>query len=111
MEIAVYGHFGFALLLIPTAAADYLEYERFLLLDAIEPYINAGKVKVFSINSITCGTDAQGEVSVRLQKNGMVVNGQGSDTDIVIASAQAYINALNKLYTAGARQHPQLSAL
>lgn len=52
MDIAVYGNFGFALLLIPTAAADYLEYERFLLLDFIEPYINAGKVKVFSINSI-----------------------------------------------------------
>lgn len=52
MDIAVYGNFGFALLLIPTAAADYLEYQRFLLLDFIEPYINAGKVKVFSINSI-----------------------------------------------------------
>lgn len=52
MEIAMYGHYGFALLLIPTAAADYLEYERFLLLDVIQPYIDAGKVKVFSINSI-----------------------------------------------------------
>ncbi len=52
MEIVVYGHFGFALLLLPTAAADYLEYERFLLLDALKPYIKAGKVKVFSINSI-----------------------------------------------------------
>ena len=52
MEIAMYGHFGFALLMLPTAAADYLEYERFLLIDALEPYIDAGKVKVFSINSI-----------------------------------------------------------
>ena len=52
MEIAMYGHYGFALLLIPTAAADYLEYERFLLLDVIAPFIDAGKVKVFSINSI-----------------------------------------------------------
>lgn len=52
MEIAVYGHYGFALLLIPTAAADYLEYERFLLIDAIKHHIDAGKVKVFSINSI-----------------------------------------------------------
>lgn len=52
MEIAVYGHYGFALLMLPTAAADYLEYERFLLLDALEPLINAGKMKVFSINSI-----------------------------------------------------------
>jgi len=52
MEIAVYGHYGFALLLLPTAAADFLEYERFQLIDAIAPQINAGKVKVFSINSI-----------------------------------------------------------
>lgn len=52
MEIATYGHYGFSLLLLPTAAADYLEYERFLLIDAIAPYIDAGKVKVFSINSI-----------------------------------------------------------
>lgn len=52
MEIAVYGHSGFALLMLPTAAADYLEYERFLLIDAISKYINEGKVKVFSINSI-----------------------------------------------------------
>lgn len=52
MEIVMYGHYGKALLLLPTAAADYLEYERFLLIDAIAPYINEGKVKVFSINSI-----------------------------------------------------------
>lgn len=52
MEIAVYGHFGFALLMLPTAAADYLEYERFHLISALEPFIAAGKVKVFSINSI-----------------------------------------------------------
>ena len=52
MEIAIYGHWGFPLLLIPTAAADYLEYERFLLIDAIAPYIDAGKVKVFSVNSV-----------------------------------------------------------
>ncbi len=52
MEIAVYGTYGFSLLLIPTAAADYLEYERFELINAIKPLIDAGKVKVFSINSI-----------------------------------------------------------
>ncbi|HQV34072.1 MAG TPA: esterase, partial [Calditrichia bacterium] len=52
MEIAVYGHYGFALLMFPTAAADFLEYERFQLIDAISPQINAGKIKVFSINSI-----------------------------------------------------------
>lgn len=52
MDVAVYGHYGFALLLIPTAAADFLEYERFQLIDSLAPLIDAGKCKVFSINSI-----------------------------------------------------------
>ncbi len=52
MPIVTYGHYGFALLLVPTAAADYLEYERFQLIDAIAPFIDAGKIKVFSINSM-----------------------------------------------------------
>ncbi|HQY04745.1 MAG TPA: alpha/beta hydrolase-fold protein [Lacunisphaera sp.] len=52
MEVAVYGQYGFALLMFPTAAADYLEYERFHVIDAIAPYINSGRCKVFSINSI-----------------------------------------------------------
>ena len=52
MEIVTYGHYGDALLLLPTAAADYLEYERFQLIDALSKYINEGKFKVFSINSI-----------------------------------------------------------
>ena len=52
MEIVEYGHFGFALLLLPTAAADFLEYERFLMIDVIAKHIEAGKVKVYSINSI-----------------------------------------------------------
>ena len=52
MPIASYGHFGFVLLLIPTAAADYLEYERFQLIDALAPFINSGKLRVFSIDSM-----------------------------------------------------------
>lgn len=52
MEIVTYGHFGFPLLMFPTAAADYLEYERFYMIDAMKDSIEAGKVKVFSINSI-----------------------------------------------------------
>src|SRR5678809_1777107 len=52
MPVAIYGHYGFALLLVPTASADYLEYERFQLMDSLQPYIDGGKVKVFSINSI-----------------------------------------------------------
>ncbi|NML21793.1 esterase [Pseudoflavitalea sp. G-6-1-2] len=52
MPIATYGFYGYALLLIPTAAADYLEYERFQLIDSLAPHIDAGRVKVFSIDSI-----------------------------------------------------------
>ncbi len=48
----MYGHYGFALLMFPTAAADYLEYERFHLIDSIAQFIESGKIKVFSINSI-----------------------------------------------------------
>ena len=52
MPVAVYGYYGFALLLVPTAAADYLEYERFQLIDSLASFIDSGKIKVFSINSI-----------------------------------------------------------
>ena len=52
MEIVVYGYSGYALLLFPTAAADFLEYERFHLLDAIGGFLSRGDIKVFSINSI-----------------------------------------------------------
>ena len=52
MPIVTYGDYGFALLLVPTAAADYLEYERFQMMEILAPYINGGKVKVYSINSI-----------------------------------------------------------
>ena len=75
---------------------------------AIESIINSGTtLKLYSVNAITSGTDAQGEVTVRLEKGGHVVNGAGADTDIVIASAKAYLNALNKLGTARERAHPQ----
>ena len=52
MPIATYGDYGFALLMVPTAAADYLEYERFQLMDTLSHFIDSGKVKVFSIDSI-----------------------------------------------------------
>jgi 2-isopropylmalate synthase len=62
---------------------------------------------LYSVNNITSGTDSQGEVTVRLNKAGRIVNGQGADTDIVIASVKAYINALNKLMGGEIRHHPQ----
>ena len=52
MPIASYGDYGFALLLVPTAAADYLEYERFQLMDTLAPLVNSGKLRIFSVNSI-----------------------------------------------------------
>lgn len=52
MPVAAYGHYGWALLMIPTAAADYLEYERFQLVNALRPLLDGGRIKVFSINSI-----------------------------------------------------------
>jgi 2-isopropylmalate synthase len=60
------------------------------------------------VNAITTGTDAQGEVTVRLANGGRIVNGQGADTDIVVASARAYLNALNRLYQGNERLNPQL---
>ena len=63
---------------------------------SIESIVNSdAELLLYSVNNITSGTDSQGEVTVRLSKGGRIVNGQGSDTDIVIASAKAYINALN----------------
>lgn len=77
---------------------------------AIENIVHSQtKLKLYSVNNITSGTDSQGEVSVRLSKNGKIVNGQGADTDIVIASAKAYINALNRIVVLEReREHPQL---
>ena len=66
-----------------------------------------GTLELYSVNAITSGTDAQGEVSVKLEKAGRQVYGSGSDPDIVIASANAYLDALNKLALATEREHPQ----
>ncbi|MCW8839567.1 MAG: 2-isopropylmalate synthase [Gammaproteobacteria bacterium] len=77
-------------------------------LKAIESMIQSGtELQLYSVNNITSGTDSQGEVTVRLEKAGRIVNGQGADTDIVIASARAYINALNKILAPAERAHPQ----
>jgi 2-isopropylmalate synthase len=76
---------------------------------AIEQIVSSGtELQLYSVNNITSGTDAQGEVTVRLSKGGRIVNGQGADTDIVVASAKAYLNALNKLHNNAERAHPQL---
>jgi 2-isopropylmalate synthase len=75
---------------------------------AIEKIIDCGcSLLLYSVNNITTGTDSQGEVTVRIEKDGRIVNGNGADTDIVIASAKAYINALNRMTLDIARAHPQ----
>ena len=78
-------------------------------LAAIETIADSGaELLLYSVNAITTGTDAQGEVTVRLSKDGRVVNGQGADTDIIVASAKAYLNALNKLQGSTERLNPQV---
>lgn len=62
---------------------------------------------LFSVSNITTGTDSQGEVTVRLANHGRVVNGMGADTDIVVASAKAYLSALNKLGSRSSKVNPQ----
>ena len=75
---------------------------------AIEKVIKSeADLQLYSVNSITQGTDSQGEVTVRLEKDGYIVNGVGSDTDIVVASVKAYLHALNLLESSSERSHPQ----
>lgn len=62
---------------------------------------------LYSVNNITEGTDSLGEVTVRLERNGHIVNGVGADTDIVTASVKSYLDALNLLESNTSREHPQ----
>ena len=75
---------------------------------AIESLAKSGaELLLYSVNAVTQGTESQGEVTVRLSKGGRIVNGVGADTDIIVASAKAYINALNKLASKMERLNPQ----
>jgi 2-isopropylmalate synthase len=66
--------------------------------NAIKELTNSNfKLKLFQVHAITAGTDAQGEVTVRLEDDLLFSQAKGSDPDIIVASAKAYINALNKL--------------
>ena len=65
-------------------------------------------LQLYSVSNVTQGTDSLGEVNVRLEHNGRIINGQGADTDIVIASAKAYLHALNKVLADTDRAHPQI---
>lgn len=75
---------------------------------AIEAIVGeSASLALYSVNNITSGTDSQGEVTVRLEKGGRIIHGHGADTDIVIASAKAYVEAWNKLACDARREHPQ----
>jgi 2-isopropylmalate synthase len=78
---------------------------------AIEAHVGSGaEMVLYSVNAISGGTEAQGEVTVRLSRAGRIVNGVGTDPDIVAASAKAYLAALNKLHDKTERVNPQFEA-
>ena len=73
-------------------------------LKAIEVHVKSGaEMVLYSVNAISGSTESQGEVTVRLQNSGRVVNGVGADPDIVVASVKAYLSALNKLQSKAER--------
>jgi 2-isopropylmalate synthase len=81
------------------------------IFNAIESLMeSSAELQLYSVNAVTQGTDSQGEVTVRLQKDGRIINGQGADTDILVASAKAYLNAVTLLRNPGG-MHPQLGGV
>ncbi|OVZ57924.1 2-isopropylmalate synthase [Pigmentiphaga sp. NML080357] len=76
--------------------------------NAIESHVHSdAELLLFSVNAITTGTESQGEVTMRLSRAGRIVNGVGADPDIVVASAKAYLSALNKLQSRVEKVHAQ----
>ena len=75
---------------------------------AIESVAKSGaQLQLYSVNAIAEGTDSQGDVTVRLEHGGNIVNGVGADTDIITASAKAYLHALNMLASKAEKHHLQ----
>jgi 2-isopropylmalate synthase len=72
-----------------------------------EAYPHAATLQLFQISAVTEGTDAQAQVSVRLEEDGRTVTGKASDTDTMVAAAYAYVNALNKLLVKRQKQEPE----
>ena len=62
-----------------------------------ELFPHEARLQLYQVHAVTHGTDAQAEVTVRLEENGRSTNGQGADTETMVASVKAYVNALNKL--------------
>ncbi len=75
---------------------------------AIEKIANSqSELQLYLVSAVTQGTDSLGDVTVRLEKEGVIVNGLGSDTDVIVASVKAYLNALNLLDAGIIKAHPQ----
>jgi 2-isopropylmalate synthase len=72
-----------------------------------ELYPHTVNLQVYQVKAVTEGTDAQANVSVRLEEDGRTVTGRGADTDTLVASAYAYVNALNKLLVKRKKQAPE----
>ena len=72
-----------------------------------ELFPHVANLQLYQVHAVTEGTDAQAEVTVRLEENGKTVNGQGADTDTLVASARAYVNALNKLLVERTKTAPR----
>ncbi len=66
-------------------------------------------LKLYAVQSVTGGTDAQARVTVRMEEAGKLVDGQGADTDTIVASARAYVHALNKLLVKRERREPPVA--
>ena len=86
------------------AAGDGPVDATFNAIRALFPH--EAKLVLFSVGAVTEGTDAQAKTTVRLEEGGKMVDGQGADTDTIVASARAYIHALNKLLVKRARTEP-----
>ena len=86
-----------------TSGAVDATFNAILSLVDIEPTL-----QLYSVTNVTQGTDSLGEVNVRLEHDGKIVNGQGVDTDIITSSAKAYVHALNKVMENVEREHPQI---
>jgi 2-isopropylmalate synthase len=80
----------------------------FSAIQALVPH--EARLALFQVHAVTEGTDAQAEVSVRLEENGKTVTGRGSDTDTLVASARAYVSALNKLMVKRQKNAPDALA-
>ena len=87
-----------------TAHGDGPVDAAFKAVKALSPH--TATLKLYQVHAVTDGTDAQATVSVRLEEGGKIVTGQAADTDTIVASVRAYVNALNKLFTRREKSAP-----